>query len=65
MNSFGRQLERNIIIKINKIDKGEMTAKESGLNKMIARLKQIDKATAEDLQIQYVAVVIGANRRKD
>lgn len=55
--SFAGQLERNIARKIRKISKREITVQEAGVGKMIKRLKEMDEASAEDLQKIYVSTV--------
>ena len=57
MSAFGKQLEKNIKRKINAIANGTETVKEAGVNKMITRLKTIDEASAEELQIKYIETV--------
>jgi hypothetical protein len=64
MSAFGRQLEKRIKGKISGIAKGTETVKGAGVNKMIARLKVIDEAAAEELQKKYIAAVKEAAKDK-
>ena len=61
--SFARQLERKIIGNISKVSKGELTVKDAGIGKLITRLKEMDEATAEDLQTKYVSTVKALNEK--
>lgn len=63
--SFAKQLERKITGSLNKISKGEITVKDAGVGKLIARLKEMDEAAAEDLQTKYVSIVKELNANKD
>ena len=62
--SFARQLERKITGKINKISKGELEVKDSGVGKMINRLGEMDEAAADELTTKYVAAVKKINEKK-
>lgn len=64
MSDFGRQLEKKITNKINAIESGKETVKEAGVNKLIARLKSIDEAAAEELQKKYITTVRGLSENK-
>lgn len=57
MSKFALQLEKKIKGKINAIAKGEETIKDAGVNNLISRLKEIDEASAEDLQKKYIETV--------
>ena len=63
--SFARQLERKITGNLNKISKGEITVQDAGVGKLIARLKEMDEAAAEDLQAKYIATVKKLNSDKN
>ncbi|MHA1942456.1 MAG: hypothetical protein ACW97P_12180 [Candidatus Hodarchaeales archaeon] len=62
MSGFGRQLEKKITVKIKAIENGTETVKDAGVNKLIARLKDIDLATAEELQKKYIKTVKSFNK---
>jgi hypothetical protein len=57
MSKFANELEKKIQGKINAIAKGTETAKDSGVNDLIKKLKGYDEAAAETLQKNYIAAV--------
>lgn len=57
MSKFSEELEKKILVKIKAIAKGTETAKGSGVNDLIKKLKGYDEATAEELQKKYIATV--------
>lgn len=65
MSNFGKQLEKKIRGKIVAIKAGTATAKGSGVNDLLKRLKEIDEASAEDLQTKYIDAVKEANKKTE
>ena len=63
--AFRDDLEKKITGKISKIDKGTLTVKDAGLNVLIKRLKELDEATAEELEKKYLATVRRLNAKKE
>ena len=50
-------LEKKIIGNINSVSKGKMTTSEAKINDLISRLKEVDEASAIELQDRYIKVV--------
>ena len=50
-------LEKKIIGNINSVSKGKMTAREAKINDLISRLKELDEASAIELQGRYIKVL--------
>lgn len=63
--SFINQLEKKITGKIRKIKNGTESVKDSNVNNLIERLKELDEAAAEELQGKYVEAVKEINNKKD
>ena len=57
-------LEKKITASLSAIASGRETIKDAGLNKLIARLKKTDEASAEELQKKYIAVVRELSEKK-
>ena len=60
---FIDQLEKKIIGKIRKIKTGKETVQDSNVNSLITRLKEIDEASAEEMQGKYVEAVKEINKK--
>jgi hypothetical protein len=50
-------IERKIRLSLKKVESGELSPKEAGVNKLLVSLKMLDEATAEVLQKEYIEIV--------
>lgn len=57
MSKFADELEKKILVKINLVSSGKITAKDSGVNVLLGRLKGLDEVAAKNLQDKYIAAV--------
>ncbi len=64
MSSFSKQIEKKIKGKINGIKNGTVEVKDSGVNDMLKKLKDLDEAAAEELQGKYIDAVKEAANNK-
>jgi len=59
---FIEQIERKINLKMKKIQKGELTPKESNIGMLFNGLKQKDEVSYDKLMLKYKRILV--NRKK-
>ena len=63
MSDFAKQVEKKILGKIASIENGSLEVKNSGVNDLVKRLREMDEAAAEKMQKKYIEAVKNANKK--